>query len=69
MFELPLPPLNNATGAAQRTLANKYGVKLIPKHYLTAIFRLKGGTTDGIHMSEKGHWALANMIGALIRKD
>jgi acyl-CoA thioesterase-1 len=69
MFELPLPPLYNAFGAAQRTLAAKHGVTLIPKRYLTAALGCKGGTIDGLHLSERGHRALAEAIAGILQPE
>jgi acyl-CoA thioesterase-1 len=68
VFELPLLPFCNAFGKAQRNLAKKYNVTLIPKHYMTDVFGLKGGTLDGLHLSQKGHDALANSIDRLLKK-
>lgn len=62
MFELPLLPFKNGFGQAQRSLAAKYHVVLIPKKILTTAFGLPGGTTDGLHLSQKGHDALARMV-------
>jgi lysophospholipase L1-like esterase len=67
MFELPLFPFCNSFGAAQRDLAKKYNVTLIPKRYLTDVFALKDGTLDGLHLSQKGQEALANSIYSLIK--
>jgi acyl-CoA thioesterase-1 len=67
VFELPLFPFCNAFGKAQRNLAKKYNVILIPKHYMTDVFGLKGGTVDGLHLSQKGHDALANSICSLFK--
>jgi lysophospholipase L1-like esterase len=67
MFELPLFPFCNAFGQAQRNLAKKYNVILIPKHYLTDVFGLKDGTVDGLHLSQKGHDALANLVNGLLK--
>lgn len=67
MFELPLFPFCNAFGKAQRNLAKKYNVILIPKHYLTDVFGMKDGTVDGLHLSQKGHDALANSINRLLK--
>ncbi len=67
MFELPLLPFCNAFGKAQRSLARKYNVILIPKHYLTDVFALKDGTLDGLHLSQTGHDALANSIYGLLK--
>lgn len=62
MFELPLVPFHNGFGKAQRLLAKKYGVTLIPKDCLTRVLGLKGATIDGLHLSEIGHNALAKSI-------
>jgi lysophospholipase L1-like esterase len=67
MFELPLLPFCNGFGDAQRNLAKKYNVILIPKHFLTDVFALPGGTLDGLHLSQKGHDALANSISNLLK--
>ena len=67
LFELPLFPFCNAFGKAQRNLARKYNAILIPKHYMTDVFGLKGGTVDGLHLSQKGHDALANAINSLLK--
>jgi acyl-CoA thioesterase-1 len=65
MFELPLLPLKNSFGRAQRTLARKYGVRLIPKRFLTNVFAIPGSTSDGLHFTQAGHLALAHEIAGL----
>lgn len=67
MFELPLLPFWNAFGQDQRVLARKYGVTLIPKSYLAAVFASKGATLDGLHLSQKGHNELARAVFGLLR--
>ena len=67
VFELPLIPFCNGFGAAQRNLAKKYDAILIPKHFMTDVFALSGGTLDGLHLSQKGHDALANSIRNLLK--
>jgi lysophospholipase L1-like esterase len=62
MLELPLPPLFNSYGMAQRQLAAKYGVTLIPKRYLTRVLTTPGATVDGLHLSNTGHALLAETI-------
>lgn len=59
MIELPLPPLYNHYGAAQRRLARRHGVTLIPKRVLAGIFAVPSTTTDGLHLSGEGHRSLA----------
>ena len=67
MFELPLLPFWNAFGRDQRVLAEKYRVTLIPKSYLAGVFGSKGATVDGLHLSQKGHNALARIVYRLLR--
>jgi len=69
MFELPLYPFRNAYGRAQREVAAEHGVTLLPKRFLTRVLGLKGGTLDGLHLSEKGHAALAAIVGEVLEKE
>ena len=62
MFELPLLPFRNGYGTAQRSLSKKHSVILIPKKHLTAIIGTPGNTLDGLHLSQKGHDALASSV-------
>lgn len=62
MFELPLLPFYNRFGQVQRTLAAHYEVCLIPKTVMARIFGILDGTTDGIHLSQKGHDAMAECL-------
>ncbi|MDZ4859142.1 MAG: GDSL-type esterase/lipase family protein [Candidatus Hydrogenedentes bacterium] len=62
MLELPLPPTYNTFGIAQRRLARKFGVTLIPKRYLARVLTTDGATTDGLHLSNVGHAALADAL-------
>ena len=66
MFELPLFPFQNAFGQAQREVAAKYGVILIPKRCLTAIWGRSGSTLDGLHFSQAGHNTLARMVAEVL---
>jgi len=66
MFELPLFPFRNAFGRAQREVAAKYGVILIPKRCLTAVLGLRGGTLDGLHLSQTGHKAMARIVAGVL---
>lgn len=68
MFELPLPPFGNGYGKAQRQLAGKYGVTLIPKTCLAGALALPDGTLDGLHLSQKGHDYLAAHVNSLLVK-
>jgi lysophospholipase L1-like esterase len=66
MFELPLLPLQNAFGEAQRDVSSRLGVRLIPRRVLAGAVALSGHTTDGLHLSAAGHRWLANRVAAWI---
>jgi acyl-CoA thioesterase-1 len=66
MFELPLPPLMNEYGRAQRRLAARYEVKLIPKRVLMSVLADEGATLDSIHLSSAGHQRLADKVWAIL---
>ena len=69
MFELPLYPFRNAYGQAQRELAARYGVALLPKRQLTLVLGMTDGTQDGLHLSDAGHAALAKQMAEVIRPE
>lgn len=69
MFELPLPPFHNGYGQAQRALAKKYNVTLIPKDWLASVIAKTGNTLDGLHLSQKGHNALAASLLSMFRME
>lgn len=62
MLELPLPPLYDRFGHAQRRLAERYGVTLVPKRHLAAVLARRDATTDGIHLTPAGQAALAEKV-------
>lgn len=67
MMELPLPPFFSGYSRAQRELAVKYGVKLIPKRHFAAALRGSESTADGLHLSNHGHWKMAAMFRRFIK--
>jgi lysophospholipase L1-like esterase len=67
MFELPLFPFQNAFGQAQREVAAKYRVILIPKRCLTAVWGSSGATLDGLHFSQTGHNVMARMVANVLK--
>jgi acyl-CoA thioesterase-1 len=67
MFELPLLPLCNGYGRAQRRLATKYGAVLIPKRVFVAVLTGEGATLDSVHLSQQGHARMAEVVWTLIR--
>jgi len=62
MLELPLLPMKNRFGRVQRRLARRYGVALIPKRHFAAVLTGEDATTDGLHLSRKGHKRMARMM-------
>lgn len=62
MFELPLLPNKVGYGIAQRRLAARYGVFLIPKHCFTDVLGSADATTDGLHLSDVGAQQMADLV-------
>lgn len=66
MFELPLPPLYHEFNRAQRTLARKHGVRLIPKRVFLDVIAPKEATLDTIHLSAAGHEQMAASVWRVV---
>jgi lysophospholipase L1-like esterase len=66
MLELPLPPLYNQFGMAQRKLARRYRVTLVPKRYFARIFAAPEATFDGLHPTQIGHDRIAAMLETIL---
>jgi acyl-CoA thioesterase-1 len=69
MFELPLPPFFNGYAYAQRELATKHDIALIPRRLLAAVLFSKDATLDSIHLSNAGHQQLAKRVAAILSLD
>jgi acyl-CoA thioesterase I len=67
-FELPLPPFHNHWGIAQREVARKHGVRLVPKWKLMWILADPKNTVDSIHPSQAGQDALADMVESSLKE-
>lgn len=67
MLELPLFPFQNGYGRAQRLLAAKYGIVLVPRRVLATALTLPGNVTDGLHLSAAGHAWLGHELGRWIQ--
>lgn len=67
MFELPLPPFCNEFGRAQRTVAAKHNVILIPKRVFLSVIAGSDSTLDSIHLSQSGHQFMADCVWRLVR--
>jgi acyl-CoA thioesterase I len=68
LLELPLFPFQNAFGHAQRSVAKRHGVTLLPKRYFAQVLGTDNGTLDGLHLSQAGHDAMARIIADVLRK-
>jgi len=62
MFELPLLPFHAEFGRAQRRVATKHEVTLIPKRYFASVFAGADATVDGLHLSGRGHQHMAQVV-------
>lgn len=62
MFELPLLPGAWGYGAAQRRVAARYGIHLVPKRVLAEVLLEPASTFDGLHLTQSGHDALASAV-------
>ncbi|HSP13137.1 MAG TPA: GDSL-type esterase/lipase family protein [Thermoanaerobaculia bacterium] len=60
MLELPLLPGRWSYGAIQRRLASKHNCELVPKRVLALVLLAAGNTSDGLHLTQQGHDALAH---------
>lgn len=68
MFELPLPPSYHRYGLAQRKIARRYDVPLIPKRVLLGVITSGGATIDSIHLTQAGHSSLAVAVGGILHR-
>jgi acyl-CoA thioesterase I len=62
LLETPLYPFQGKYGRAQRELARKHGVILLPKRILTRTLGTPDATLDGLHLSDTGHRHLARQF-------
>lgn len=67
MFELPLPPFQHAYGYAQRRIAAKHNVKLIPKRVFLSVIAGGDSTLDSIHLSQAGHQHMADRVWEILQ--
>ncbi len=66
-MELPLLPHYYPYGRIQRKLAGKYHIDLIPKSVLAGVFSAQGTTSDGMHLTAKGHELMAQKLYGLLQ--
>lgn len=62
MCELPLPPGKSQYGVAQRRIARKYDIQLIPKRTMMQLLTTAGATVDSIHLSPAGQNLFCELI-------
>ena len=67
LLELPLFPLQNAYGKAQRDMVRKYGLAMLPKRCFAKVLGTENGTLDGLHLSQAGHDAMAMIIASVLK--
>lgn len=67
MFELPIPLLGHGYGYAQRRLAHRYNVTLIPRQILARTIAEPGATLDGLHFSPQGHRRIADAVWSIVQ--
>jgi lysophospholipase L1-like esterase len=67
MFELPLFPFQNAFGRAQRAVAKRHAIALIPRRHFARVLGMENGTLDGLHLTQKGHDEMARRVAALLQ--
>ena len=66
MLELPLMPGGSSYGRAQRRVAGRCGVPLVPKRLFARVLTDPGNTLDDVHLSAQGHRRMAEMIWSAI---
>ena len=66
MLELPLIPFHGNYGRAQRSLAKKYGVHLVPKYVFLSILAPEDATLDTIHLTPAGHQQMSDRAWDLV---
>jgi acyl-CoA thioesterase-1 len=69
LLELPLLPFQNGYGRVQRRLAEARGAALVPRRVLATALTLPGHTTDGLHLSARGHAWLGRELARWVRCD
>ena len=68
MFELPLVPFHGEMARAQRRVAAKHQIMLIPKRYFASVFAGADATVDGLHLSGRGHQRMARTVQQVVGK-
>jgi len=68
MLELPMLPFHAELARAQRRVAGRHDVMLIPKRYFASVFSGSDSTVDGLHLSATGHVRMAQVVEEVLGK-
>ena len=68
MLELPAFPLREAHTRAQRRVAARHAVTMIPRRYFLHVIRPRHATGDGVHLTEAGHRRMYEMMRHVLRR-
>ncbi len=66
VFELPIIVGFRHYGRIQRQLARDYDLPLVPSRVLAGVLSTEDGTSDGIHLTDRGHRNLAERVAGLL---
>ncbi len=67
MMEIPFPPFEYRLAYAQRRIAKKFNAVIIPKRFISSVlFLMLDSTSDGIHLTQKGHDKFAERLSEII---
>jgi acyl-CoA thioesterase-1 len=67
LVELPLFPFQNAFGVVQRNTVSSHGAAMLPKRCFAKVLGMRGGTVDGLHLSQEGHNAMAEIMAEVLQ--
>ncbi len=68
MLELPLLPFTNEFGLIQRNLSARHSVILVPRRLLLSVLTGNNATSDSLHFTAVGHFAMAEAMEALFAR-
>ena len=68
MLELPIVPGAWRYGAIQRRLARQHDALLVPKRLLASVLADPRNTSDGLHLTERGHAQMARDLAGYLNQ-
>lgn len=69
LLQFPALPGRGAFPAAVANVAQRHTVPLVHRRLLASVFGISGSTVDGLHLSDRGHAALAAKLVPLYARD